>query len=80
MLPDPADTADWEMESLLEGLQSLKRGRVPGGFLTEVRKTSDTRREDAVFDLPKAKDIGGPLDKGAFMMVDRQKDGKMLIF
>lgn len=61
------------MARLMDGLQILNSGGIPGVFVTEVFTPTDPRGIDSAFYIPKAKEIKGLMYKGTFEAVSKSE-------
>lgn len=66
VLYDPSDIADREMSRLLEGFQKLNDGGLPRVSVTERSAPNDPRKDESIFDIPKASEMEGLFYNGTF--------------
>lgn len=64
------------MARLLRGFQNLSGCGIPGVLVTETIEPEDPRLQDPAFDIPKAHEIWGLIDKGTFQVVNRRESGR----
>lgn len=76
VLPQPLGEGNNGISSLLKRLYPLNSMPHPNILLTEVLQPNDERCESEAFDLAKAKEIIGLLEKGAFRVVLREDIGE----
>lgn len=66
IMPDTADVADSELKRLLQGFQNLNSGGISGIFVTDVVHPASPLNLDPIVDIPKEKELCGPIYKGNF--------------
>lgn len=73
VIAQPSDEEANAVSTLLKRLSPLNSQPLPHILLTEILKPNDQRCESSQFDLSKAKEIVGLLDKNAFRVVLKEE-------
>ena len=69
ILPEPKARGDAELKRLLAGMEQFKSDPPPGVYVTEVLHPADKRGHTELFDLAKAKEMAGLVERGVYEVV-----------